>query len=158
MSDPRILELLGAIARQTTALQGIYDSLERAMESDVKVLNRSANAAVMVAGLLDNYYTCLETSFVRISHFFENSVAAERWRSELLDKMALEIPGVRIAAVSQENYANLVELLKFRHFRRYYFELQYDWDRLEFLVRKLRQAHPIVRKDLARFEEFLKSL
>lgn len=158
MSDPGILELLGAIARQTAALEGVYESLDRAMESDVKVLNRSANAAVMVAGLLDNYYTCLETCFVRISHFFENSVAAERWHSELLYKMTLEISGVRIAAASQGNHANLVELLKFRHFRRCYFELQYDWDRLEFLVRKLRQAHAIVRKDLARFEEFLRSL
>ena len=65
---------------------------------------------------------------------------------------------MRIAAVSRENYVPLVELLKFRHFRRYYFEMQYDWDRLDFLVRKLRQAHPMVRRDLARFEEFLRSL
>lgn len=158
MSDPKILELLGLIARQAAALEGLRQAIDGAMEKDVKVLNRSGNAAVMVAGLLDNYYTCLETVFVRISHFFENTVATVRWHTELLDKMALEIPGVRIAAVSRENYGNLVELLKFRHFRRYYFEMQYDWDRLDFLVRKLRQAHPMVRRDLGRFEEFLRSL
>ena len=67
MSDPKTLELLGVIARQAAALEGIRQAIDGAMEKDVKVLNRSGNAAVMVAGLLDNYYTCLETVFVRIS-------------------------------------------------------------------------------------------
>jgi Uri superfamily endonuclease len=80
-----------------------------------------ANAALIVAGLLDNYYTCLETVFLRISHFFENELSSDHWHSDLLEKMTIRIEGVRIPAVSESNQGNLIELLKFRHFRRYYF-------------------------------------
>ena len=72
--------------------------------------------------------------------------------------MTLHIEGVRLPAVSQTNYPNLLELLKFRHFRRYYFELEYDWDRLDFLVKKMKQAHPGVKQDLERFLSFLDQL
>lgn len=69
--------------------------------------------------------------------------------------MTLSIPGIRIPAVSGSNYPALLEILKFRHFRRYYFELEYDWDRLDFLVKKLREAHPTAIADLERFRDFL---
>ena len=52
----------------------------------------------------------------------------------------------------------LYELLKFRHFKRYYFDLDYDWDRLDFLVRKVRQLHPSLGKSLARFVDFLQAV
>ena len=68
--------------------------------------------------------------------------------------MTLEIEGVRVAAVSAAAFSPLFELLKFRHFKRYYFEPEYDWDRLDFLVAKLRQAHPLVMEDLTRFDRF----
>jgi hypothetical protein len=72
--------------------------------------------------------------------------------------MTIQIEGVRIPAVSESNQGNLIELLKFRHFRRYYFEVEYDWDRLDFLVRKLEQAHPMVQADMERFLKFLRAL
>ena len=49
-------------------------------------------------------------------------------------------------------------MLKFRHFKRYYFELEYDWDRLDYLVAKLSQAHPLVMHDLERFARFMGAL
>jgi hypothetical protein len=158
MSGRSSVELLGAIERQVSLLEGIFGAVEQAMEKDVTLIGRTANSAVMVAGLLDNYYTCLETAFVRISQYFENSLGPGKWHSELLEKMTLRMEGIRIPAVSRENYGNLVELMKFRHFRRYYFELQYDWHRIDFLVAKLRNAHPIVKQDMARFVHFLKGI
>ncbi len=158
MTDPRPAELLGAMQRQLGALERIFEAIGRAVDQDATALGRSDNAAVMVAGLLDNYYTCLETLFLRISQFFENSLDAERWHTDLLEKMTLEEEGVRGRVISDESFRSLLELLKFRHFRRYYFELQYDWDRLDFLVMKLRDVHPRVRTDLARFVEFVKSI
>jgi hypothetical protein len=72
--------------------------------------------------------------------------------------MTINIEGVRIAVVSEENYLLLLELLMFRHFRRYYFELEYDWDRLEYLRKKFHEAHPRVTEDLERFIGFLKAI
>ncbi|MCX7023676.1 MAG: hypothetical protein NT080_03550 [Spirochaetes bacterium] len=69
--------------------------------------------------------------------------------------MTFRIESVRIPAVSESNYGPLLELQIFRHFRRYYFELEYDWDRIDSLVKKLKTAHPVAVADLRVFREFL---
>jgi hypothetical protein len=48
--------------------------------------------------------------------------------------------------------------MKFRHFKRYYFEFDYDWDKLEFLEKKYHQVQLLLNKDLELFEAFLKKL
>jgi hypothetical protein len=130
MNDNRLVELKASIRKNLGTLERQVESLQIALERDIGLLGRTQNAALIVAGLIENYYTCLETVFLRISQFFENTLDPERWHTDLLEKMTLQIEGVRLPAVSQSNYTNLMELLKFRYFRRYYFELEYDWDRL----------------------------
>ncbi len=73
---------------------------------------------------------------------------------KIYDLMAL----IRTSAVSDESFPALLELLKFRHFKRYYFDLEYDWDRLDFLLLKLHKVHPMVKRDLNRFIEFLEAI
>ena len=65
---------------------------------------------------------------------------------------------IRVPAVSKANYPALLELQKIRHFRRYHFEMEYDWDRLDFILKKLEAAHPVAIVDLSRFSAFLRSL
>ena len=132
--------------------------MESALDDEIAQLGRTPISALIVAGLLENYYTCLETIYLRISQSFENKLEAARWHNDLLQKMTLEIEGVRTAAVSDDAFSPLFELLKFRHFKRYYFELEHDWDRLDYLVTKLRQAHPLVTRDLERFVRFAAAL
>jgi hypothetical protein len=108
--------------------------------------------------VLDNSHTCLETAFLRVSRFFENSLDEKRWHTDLLDKMALRIEGIREQVVSAQAFPLLLELLRFRHFKRYYFELEYDWDKLDFLLAKYQECTGLVRGDLVRFIEFLKAL
>ena len=88
----------------------------------------------------------------------ENSLPPKQWHVELLGKMTLSIEGVRIAAISETSHANLLELLTFRHFQRYYSETEYDWDKLDLLVKKLSSTHPALMEDLSRFVSFLKEL
>jgi len=114
--------------------------------------------AMVVVQSLTNYYTCLETLFLRISQFFENGLENERWHQSLLDKMILEIPETRPAVIGEETYRILLELLKFRHFSRYYFELHYDWDKLRYLEKKFRDVKGIVKKEIVVFESFLEEL
>lgn len=153
-----IRELTAAVELHERRLEAVSGTLERVLVGEVARLGRTPVSALIVAGLLENYYTCLETILVRISQHFENRLSAERWHQDLLHRMTLEIEGVRAAAISEAAFPPLRELLRFRHFKRYYFELEYDWDRLDFLVRKLRQAHPLVTRDLARFRRFLTAL
>jgi len=151
----KVVELIEGIEKNKRKLEKIYGTLEEACKVELSLIGRNEKSAVMVAGFLENYYTCLETIFLRISQFFENNLTGKRWHAELLEKMTFHLEGIRPAVVSDENYPRLLELLKFRHFRRYYFELEYDWDRLDFLIRKLREAHPIVSRDLEQFRAFL---
>jgi hypothetical protein len=72
--------------------------------------------------------------------------------------MTIEIEDIRIPAVTESNYTRLLELLKFRHLKRYYFEMEYDWDRLEFIKKKLEEAHPVLISDLNTFIEFLRRI
>ena len=151
-------ELVALIRAHRRRLEAVYESMESALDSEIAQLGKTPISALIVAGLLENYYTCLETIYLRISQSFENTLDPARWHYDLLQKMTLEIEGVRTAAVSEETFSPLFELLKFRHFKRYYFELEYDWDRLDFLVTKLRKVHPLVVRDLERFVRFVSAL
>ena len=143
MSDT-IRELGALVLAHQKRLAVVHGSIEKALREEIVQLGKTPRSALIIAGLLENYYTCLETIFLRISQHFENRLDPARWQNDLLQKMTLEIEGVRVAALSEAAFSPLFELLKFRHFKRYYFELEYDWDRLDYLVAKVRQAHPLV--------------
>ena len=151
-------ELTALIRSHRQRLETIRKSIDDALDQEIKQLGKTDRSALIIAGLLENYYTCAETIFLRISQYFENNLDAERWHSDLLQKMKLNIEGVRMNAVAPEDVPRLYELLKFRHFKRYYFDLDYDWDRLDFLVRKVRQLHPSLGNSLERFVDFLQAV
>lgn len=152
-----ISELIGEIGlcrNQLAKIEDIY--LQKAAgpaQSD-----KSLEKAVLLADIFVNYYTCLETVFFRISQFFENALPKNRWHAELLGKMLLRIPDVREPVIGVETFALLDELRRFRHFKRYYFSMDYDWDRLEFLRKKFDSLLELIPRELNRFVAFLNRL
>ncbi len=151
-------ELISVLEKQLDRADNLLAAVEKALRNDIPKIGRTGNAAVMVAGLVENYYSCLETAYHKISQHFENSLDSERWHIDLLNKMTLRIEGIRVAAVSEPAFGPLQELQRFRHFKRYYFDLEYDWDRIDFIVKKLRQAHPLAKADLQNFIGFLEDV
>ena len=158
MNETDTRELASTIRKRMATLSHIFDLCTSTWSDEIKTIGKTEKAAIIVAGVLVNYYTCLESIFMRISQFFENKLDQSHWHTDLLEKMTLGIEDVRISAVSDENYSNILELFKFRHFKRYYFEMEFDWDRLEFLTNKLKNAHPCILEDLDRFLRFLSAL
>ena len=73
---------------------------------------------------LHRLYGILENYFLRISKFFENNLTSDRWHRDLLEKMRLDLPGVRPPLFTEESdYRSTVELMRFRHrFRNLYGE------------------------------------
>jgi hypothetical protein len=107
----------------------------------------------VVAQILDTTYTAIETALLRISQGFDNSLSPDRWHADLLDKMLLEKRGVRPRVLSDESHRLLTELMRFRHFKRYYLELDYDWAKLRYLLSVLRRCLPLVRAELTAFRD-----
>lgn len=108
---------------------------------------------IVAAQILENTYAAIETALLRISQGFDNSLSPERWHADLLDKMLLQKKGVRPRVLSDESHRLLTELMRFRHFKRYYLELDYDWEKLKFLLSVLHRCLPLVRAELSAFRD-----
>jgi hypothetical protein len=76
---------------------------------------------IALAYVIHNVYTAFEAYFLRVAKFFENSLSPESWHRELLNRMTLDIRGIRPALLSHEDVETLDELRRFRHlFRNLY--------------------------------------
>jgi hypothetical protein len=150
--------LLGQIEKSQAVLARIAERHDEFLQTDFKLLGRKNTSAMVIAELLVDYYTCLETLFLRVSQFFENNLRQEKWHADLLEKMTVRIEGVREPVISDETRVLLGELMKFRHFRRYYFELDYDWDKLDYLERKFAEVQARIEGELNSFKSFLRAL
>lgn len=70
---------------------------------------------------IHNLYGLVENACYRIAKFFENHLDSEAWHQELLDRMKLEIPGLRLAFFNAEAHLLFDELRAFRQvFRNLY--------------------------------------
>lgn len=111
-------------------LEGAHLEFGRAMAQNRRAWQRIQNGADdpidwgALGFTLHFAYGVLENYFLRVSKFFENALPADRWQKSLVEKMALEIPGVRPALLTEElSKHRTQELLKFRHlFRNMYGE------------------------------------
>jgi hypothetical protein len=154
--DPASLR--GEIDRLLGIANSLYTRLHAFLDEVVPNTGKTDYAASHVAQLLESSYTALETLFLRISQAFENSLDPRKWHADLLDRMVIHVPQVRERVLSENSRSLLLELLRFRHFKRYYLELDYDWHRLDFLVGVLDRAMPLLKADIERFKDFLQRL
>jgi hypothetical protein len=159
MNDTNTLrDLQGEIQKTIEKIEAL-DIFFRQVKDDVKLMPAERQYdLILMAEVFVDFYTCLETGFVRISKFFENNLDSSRRHSHLLEKMTISIPAVRQRVIGDKTYSLLLEFLRFRHFRRYYFEFNYDRDRIEFLEKKFVELMTIIKKDLLEFVGFLERL
>lgn len=150
--------LLGEIQQTLLVLERLEKKLSAFESNKITARQPDSEDGMVVAQYLTNYYTCLETIFLRICRVFEGESTGENWHQSLLERMSLTIDEVRPAIVSDAVRRDLLEFLKFRHFSRYYFELEYDWDKLSFLLHKFHSVRPRVREELAAFQNYLRQI
>ena len=156
MSATESIAVLRGHLAQTREVVADIDTYYRDFrERELPALGRGRTSAIVVAEVFDDTYTALETLFLRVSQFFENRLAPDRWHSDLLEKMTLEVPGIRQPLIARQTYQHLAELMRFRHFKRHYVEQQYDWDRIDFLAQTYEKVKPLIARDLDDFDRFL---
>ena len=135
--------------------RSLYDNFRT---REFPLLNKCPSSAMIVSQIIVDFYTCIETLFHRISQFFGSGIDPNSWHKDLLANMTLQIADKREAVIGDTTAAALDELLRFRHFRHYYFDTEYDWDKIEFVEKKYLQAIDLVIKDLQQFRNFLKQI
>jgi hypothetical protein len=156
MSD-RFDEIPARIGQTKQLLLEMIQRLDSFESEIIPMLGKTSNSVLIPVQILENAYTATETLFLRISQAFENHLDSRRWHADLLEKMTLDVPQVRPRVLSPAAYQKLAELLRFRHFKRYYFEFDYDWRKVDFLIVIFREMVPILEHDLDRFASALRS-
>ena len=112
----------------------------------------------IISKTIVDYYTSLETVFLRISQSFENHLDKNRWHSHLLDKMILEVPNIRKRVIKDKTYDYLKEIMKFRHFYRYYFAIDYDEGKIKELEISFLNSTNLIVEDFEEYKKFINEL
>lgn len=155
MDNEELLLLVGEIRESLVVLDHINELYTSYSESFTATNKRDIRDAVLLADILCNTYTCVETILFRISRVFENHLDPNQWHKELLRKMRINIPGIRRAVLSKESYQLLDELRRFRHFKRYYYDFDYDWSRLDYLRLVYEKLLPVIQNEFHEYANFL---
>ena len=90
---------------------------------------------------LSQTYNAVEQMGLRVAKAFENSIDDEKgWHGALLNRLSIEITGVRPALVPQELKLPLSELKGFRHVFVHAYDLALDPEKLALLLKYARQV------------------
>ncbi len=154
MND-RFREIPARINQTVAILEELSARIDHFETETLPVLGRTSDAVLIPVQLIENGFTAVETLFVRISQAFENNLDQHRWHTHLLEKMTLEIADVRPRVISDQLYRNLAELMRFRHFKRYYFSLDYDWRKVDLLLQIFRESLPLLKEELYAFSKLV---
>lgn len=148
MSDADLLRILRA--QLDDDAEFVLENARRHREM-MRRASRSTDdemATMAVAYLLHNLYTALEGYFFRIAKHFENSLDDSSWHKELLDRMKIEVAGIRPAVITADMMEPLDELRRFRHlFRNLYKSrlrpgrIKEISDSIDPLIRKFTDCH-----------------
>lgn len=98
-----VAELVEEIRKSRTMLGKIDSFYQEFKDNDLTLLGKKRVSAILMAEIMVDFYTCVETLFLRIAQFFGNSLRKDKWHSELLHKMILEIEGVRKWVIESTN-------------------------------------------------------
>lgn len=153
--NEKMLLLERSIASDLDAIEAIYESLagvdlEEATDQET---------TIVVAYRLHNLYNAFENVFRNIAEAFENTLDdRERWHSQLLQRMLLDLSPVRPAVIDEPAYDKLDELLRFRHLFRSAYGVRLDPERLALVLRKARELRSLYRPRIEQFVAFVREL
>ena len=84
---------------------------------------------------LHNLYGAYEQLFEIVARYFENNIKGNKYHTDLLFRMKVEIKGVRPALISCATHELLNELRRFRHFFRHAYTAKLEANRLDIVLK-----------------------
>ncbi|MEB3338636.1 MAG: hypothetical protein VKJ46_14300 [Leptolyngbyaceae bacterium] len=145
--------------RIITELDEIERSLERALDGWTRFQQSSDDLYLDSTALnLHSVYNGIEKLFDMIATTVDtNRPQGSEWHQALLQQMAIEIPGIRPAVISEISCDGLDKYRKFRHVVRHIYAFHFDAAQLQQLVEAAPYLLAEVKAELIAFADFLQS-
>jgi hypothetical protein len=140
-------------------VQGQYDS-NRTMSGRIERRGAVAREpidpdVIALAYTIHNLYNAVENYFLRIAKFFENHLEPATWHRDLVNRMAIEIEGLRPPLLSRASLPDFHELRAFRHVFRSLYDTPLDPEKVALANRRVQPAYEALA---AAHREFLAKL
>jgi len=103
-------------------------------------------------------YSGFESIFKNIARTFENNIEQDTWHKSLLERISLDIEGIRPALLSEESFQCLNELRAFRHFFRNAYGVDIQKEKFKIVADKVVAIQGIFKKEISKFIDFLNQL
>lgn len=107
---------------------------------------------------IHNLYGVMENACFRIAKFFENGLSTHSWHRELLERMVLEIPDLRPAFFTKQEFFLVDQLRAFRHVFRNLYSRPLDPERLLLLQQRVPSILAAFESALERYLPVLRAL
>ncbi|MBP7074262.1 MAG: hypothetical protein KBA81_02640 [Rhabdochlamydiaceae bacterium] len=144
--------LLGYFDKQLVVMNRLYKE-----STGIDVSNYERR--FMFAMKVQQFYTALEDLLKQIAKSFENHIdTMTNFHKELLIRMNTEIPKIRPAVISHQNYIFLDKLRAFRHFIRHAYDCELNENELLLIQKKLEEDYPSLQSELQSFRSFVQRL
>jgi len=147
------------IRQELTDIARVVDRAERAMTVARQQPEDQELYLDSVALNLHDFYAGLERIFRQIAAAVDQSIpSGPEWHRELLRQMNVALPQIRPQVVSPRAIKALDEYLRFRHVVQNSYTFEFDSERIEQLVRRLRPTFEQIQAELLAFADFLEKL
>ena len=155
----RYAVLAARIRQELASLERVVDRAERGIaaaqarpeEQDLYLDSAALN--------LHDFYAGLERIFRQVAATIDQSVpTGPEWHRELLRQMSIALPQMRPQVISEETISTIDEYLRFRHVVQNVYSFEFEPERIEHLVQRLRPSFEQVQAELLAFADFLDGL
>ena len=149
-STADFLRLKAELNVDSLLLETLMEKNRRATER-ARLADADEFAWAAVGYTIHNLYCLFENYFLRIAKFFENGLDSSSWHAQLVERMTLEIPGLRPALFDRAFAARVDELRRFRHAFRNLYQTELDSLRVQKLNEALREITALFSRYHERF-------
>ena len=152
----RFVRLAASVREERNHLARVVQEAASALEQLSASRTPSTLELRGLGDILHDFYTGAERIFAKIAPELNGGVPAGlSWHRELLDNMAIELPGISPAVIRRETARTLDEFVRFRHLFRNVYGFELEWPRLRALARRVPKAWRLLNADIERFLSFL---
>jgi len=145
-------ERLDILATDIREQQKLIDTVYREIIIRKKGYTKDRFILESLAYQVHNLYCAFEDLFRIVANHFENHITEPTaWHKELLNRMKMEIKGLRPPLISEPAYKALDELRSFRHIFRHAYGAVIEPKKFKFVLQKALSLKKVYKKDIAAF-------